>query len=410
MNPINYKIRLDCGKAGSQACVYVKQGDVKSRELSIFLYNNAAPYEIAEGVSAVLRAVKPDGTLVYADCTINGNVVKHLLTPQLLAAAGTAQCELTVYGSGGEVLFSPGFDVYVESPQLSDDAILSTDEFSALSAAMAEANAYKTKWSNPSATAVSGEAAQAALTLGEEGVAFAFMLPKGDKGDKGDPGVSVAIGNVTTGGPDTPASVVNAGTPSDAVLDITIPRGEKGEKGNTGDKGEKGDQGEQGIQGERGPAGADGVGIPAGGLPGQVLIKQSNTDFEVTWGNGGGGSDASITAYSVTLAAADWAAVEGGYEQTVPVATATALETCIIEAQPRDGLAAWTYDVQPVAQGAGTVTFKALHLPTADMVYGITVLNPDTVYVDTVVTAIAAHDRDAGAHANIELELTGGGV
>ena len=119
---------------------------------------------------------------------------------------------------------------------------------------------------------------------------------------------------------------------------------------------------------------------------------------------GGKGQDASITAYTVTLAAANWTEAEGGFEQTVPVATATALETCIIEAQPRDGLAAWTYDIQPVAQGAGTVTFKALHLPTADMVYGITVLNPNAVYVDTVVTAIAEHDRDAGAHGNINID------
>lgn len=251
----------------------------------------------------------------------------------------------------------------------------------------------------PTATAATlepGAAATAAVEASGPDTAksFAFTLgiPKGEKGDKGDkgdkgekgePGVSVTVGGTATGEPGSEASVANTGTASDPVLNFVIPRGAKGEPG---------------------------VGIPAGGLPGQVLAKKTGADHEVEWANPSSSSDASITAYTVTLAAADWAEAEGGYEQAVPVATATALETCIIEAQPRDGLAAWTYDVQPVAQGAGTVTFKALHLPTADMVYGITVLNPDTVYVDTVVTAIAAHDRDAGAHANIELELTGGGV
>ena len=63
---------------------------------------------------------------------------------------------------------------------------------------------------------------------------------KGDKGDKGDTGTqgepgkdgvaaTVAVGTVTTGEPDTPASVTNSGTENAAVLDFVIPKGEKGE-------------------------------------------------------------------------------------------------------------------------------------------------------------------------------------
>ena len=36
--------------------------------------------------------------------------------------------------------------------------------------------------------------------------------------------------------------------------------------------------------------GEDGVGIPSGGTTGQVLKKASNTDYDVEWGTGGGGS------------------------------------------------------------------------------------------------------------------------
>ena len=35
-----------------------------------------------------------------------------------------------------------------------------------------------------------------------------------------------------------------------------------------------------------GPAG---TGVPAGGTTGQVLAKNSNTDYDTTWVNGGGG-------------------------------------------------------------------------------------------------------------------------
>ena len=63
--------------------------------------------------------------------------------------------------------------------------------------------------------------------------------PKGDKGATGDKGsaATVAIGTVTTGNPGTNASVVNVGTTSAAVLNITIPRGLTGAQGtsSTGD-------------------------------------------------------------------------------------------------------------------------------------------------------------------------------
>jgi hypothetical protein len=53
------------------------------------------------------------------------------------------------------------------------------------------------------------------------------------------PGASatVEIGTTTTGSPGTDALVTNSGTASHAVLDFTIPRGDKGEQGNKGDTG-----------------------------------------------------------------------------------------------------------------------------------------------------------------------------
>ena len=77
---------------------------------------------------------------------------------------------------------------------------------------------------------------------------FNFGIPKGDKGDKGDTGATgatgspgeaatVSVGTTSTGLPGTNASVTNTGTSSAAVLNFTIPRGEKGDKGDTGSTG-----------------------------------------------------------------------------------------------------------------------------------------------------------------------------
>ena len=68
---------------------------------------------------------------------------------------------------------------------------------------------------------------------------FNFGIPKWDKGDKGDTGntwsaATVTVGSTTTWAAGTNASVVNAGTSSAAVLNFTIPKGDKGDQGSEG--------------------------------------------------------------------------------------------------------------------------------------------------------------------------------
>jgi hypothetical protein len=62
------------------------------------------------------------------------------------------------------------------------------------------------------------------------------------------------------------------------------PPGADGAQGPTGAQGPQGIQGIPGPQGITGPAGPAGVGIPAGGLTGQVMAKLSNTDYDIGWG------------------------------------------------------------------------------------------------------------------------------
>lgn len=94
-------------------------------------------------------------------------------------------------------------------------------------------------------------------------------LPDVSVGPPGPPGeaATVTVGRTTTGEPGTQAQVTNSGTPQNAVLDFTIPRGETGDKGDTGPtgpegppgpQGPKGDTGETGPQGPKGDTGATG--------------------------------------------------------------------------------------------------------------------------------------------------------
>ena len=256
ITPIIYKLQLDCEKPGSQACIYAKQGDTRSRQLSITLHQNSVPYKIAEGTSVVIRAVKPDVTIVYDDCDIEGNTIKHLVTEQMLAVIGSVHCELTIYGSSGEVLFSPEFDIYVQGTAVSDDVITSTSEFNALASAMAAAEEYKTKWSNPSATAQSGKEAQAAISLEESGVVFDFTLPKGETGETGATGPQGITFAPTVSEAGMISWTNDGGLANPAPVDIKGPQGIMGPIGPQGPQGEKGETGETGAQGPQGEPGA----------------------------------------------------------------------------------------------------------------------------------------------------------
>ena len=70
-----------------------------------------------------------------------------------------------------------------------------------------------------------------------------FTIPKGARGATGNPGAdgkaaTIRIGSVTTGAAGSNASVTNSGNSSSAILNFTIP---KGDKGNTGPQGPAGD-------------------------------------------------------------------------------------------------------------------------------------------------------------------------
>lgn len=89
--------------------------------------------------------------------------------------------------------------------------------------------------------------------------------PKGDTGSAGSPGApgaaaSVQVGTTMTVPAGTPASVLNGGTSSEAVLNFLIPQGPTGLTGPGGNQGPQGQQGPMGLPGLPGPPGP----MPAG--------------------------------------------------------------------------------------------------------------------------------------------------
>lgn len=95
---------------------------------------------------------------------------------------------------------------------------------------------YGTLTVGETTTLAAGENATVLNSGTIENAVLNFGIPKGHDGTNGIDGTdgtaaTIAIGTVTTGEPGSSASVVNSGTATAAVFDISIPRGDKGADG-----------------------------------------------------------------------------------------------------------------------------------------------------------------------------------
>ena len=105
--------------------ITAKQGDTESRFLLFHLFDASLPFDLTE------KSVRVYGTLK--------------LTNQMLAIAGLVKLELVIY-SGNKKLSSIPFMLNVISSLNSDDAVVSTNEFTSLMnglAALSEYDIYK---------------------------------------------------------------------------------------------------------------------------------------------------------------------------------------------------------------------------------------------------------------------------
>ena len=119
--------------------IRVIQEEADGRELRIYLYDNGSPLDLT-GKTVSVYIQKPDNTMIYNSCDVEGNQATVTLTLQMMAVSGlTKLCELQIIDTDNHTL-------KVTLPPLRiiksnyDGAIESTDEFSRLAEALNEAN------------------------------------------------------------------------------------------------------------------------------------------------------------------------------------------------------------------------------------------------------------------------------
>ena len=134
-----YKISLDIHEHASQAVLKAKKTDT-GRKLHITLRAGGTPYTIEDDCYAAFKAKKHDDTILFNACTIENNEIIYEFTEQTCTAVGRCRCEIALYGPDDKLITSPSFVLLVDGTIYPDELVESTDEFSALTKLITDAN------------------------------------------------------------------------------------------------------------------------------------------------------------------------------------------------------------------------------------------------------------------------------
>ncbi|SDZ97083.1 hypothetical protein SAMN04515656_1024 [Eubacterium aggregans] len=167
MNKINVPIMLDMDQRLKDEILKVNQYDTNIWELSLTLIKNGVAVVVTD-LSARMWCSKPDGTHVYKDCVISGGKIIADAGGQMFTAAGTVDCEIELSGAT-QTLGSPQFCIGVAKSVKDEHAMESSDEYTAINAAVtaAEQSATQAGQSATQAGQSATEAGQAATRAGQ---------------------------------------------------------------------------------------------------------------------------------------------------------------------------------------------------------------------------------------------------
>lgn len=262
-----YNRTLDMQKSGSQWSVVARNTDADSRQIVITVTDGGKPFYLQDNISAVIYGQKPDGTIIYNDCKIQGGKAIYDITTQTISAAGSVECELRLlYDS--QLITSPKFTIESEGVIADDSAVMSSNEFTELVKKSKEVDAAIRKTNNSVITNAEINSNGNLILTQADGTETDAGKAKGEA-------TRVYAGTTKTGEPGTQANVITNffNSQNKVVLDFVIPQGKpftysdftaeqleslKGEKGDKGDTGPQGPQGEQGPPGEKGEKGDKG--------------------------------------------------------------------------------------------------------------------------------------------------------
>ena len=134
MIKLNHNLSLDL-YYNEEKTIDTKEYDKNSRYITVSLTYKGKEYQISgDTIKARIKWLKPDKKPVFNDCVINSdNTITIDLTEQMLITSGVAKATLSLYDiNTDQVLSTTSFSAIIEANAVSDDTILSSDEYNSL--------------------------------------------------------------------------------------------------------------------------------------------------------------------------------------------------------------------------------------------------------------------------------------
>lgn len=124
--------------------IFVNKGEINSRNIEVYFDTGNSTFLNLSGKSVIFYSLKPDGTTIYNNCTVDesNNKVSLNLTSQILAVSGILNCEFHIFSGEKLLLKVTGLKIIVSDTNDFSEAIESTSEYNSLISAIENANSF----------------------------------------------------------------------------------------------------------------------------------------------------------------------------------------------------------------------------------------------------------------------------
>lgn len=180
---VTYKIILDFARPNKTKTIEIMQNDVRSRKVQLVLMNNGRPVDGTEIGRVIIKAYKPDETIIFAEANIvqkngvNTNVVEYTLPADAARIVGKSIYAAVIYETSLAQITSPEWYVNVTKQLYDEEDYVSSNELSGFMRYVSDALNAKTSAEASAATctaAITGaQAAQAAAETAQTGAVTA---------------------------------------------------------------------------------------------------------------------------------------------------------------------------------------------------------------------------------------------
>ena len=136
------EISLDLQHQGFTNTIYVQEGDVDSRELTISLFDDGEKYNISSSSKVYLSGERSDKAVVSREVdSFTNNIIKVVFRNEEICAKGISKYKIIIKDAD-DVLSSVYFKVKVYENVYDENGILATPQYSELQEAIKKANSF----------------------------------------------------------------------------------------------------------------------------------------------------------------------------------------------------------------------------------------------------------------------------